>query len=252
MIIAAHAVGAAHDIVYLCAEYVYLREYLEQQLAELREEGLLGNGFDIRIQSGAGSYVCGDESALIESCEGKRGTPRLKPPFPVEYGFLGKPMAVNNVETFAAAARIMDRGADWFAAMGTTESKGTRLLSPFLRSWRPRSSVSDTFPRSTFLLSAVTSGRYRRGSPGRPNATSAIHWSSVSAKTDRACAGRLSVEQRVDVGVKETGHFLLLAAHPPIVVQRRRGPLGVRIVAAEHEHVAGHLGQLLGILVREG
>jgi [NiFe] hydrogenase diaphorase moiety large subunit len=129
MIIAAHAVGAAHGIVYLRAEYVYLREYLEQQLAELREEGLLGNGFDIRIQSGAGSYVCGDESALIESCEGKRGTPRLKPPFPVEYGFLGKPTAVNNVETFAAAARIMDRGADWFAAMGTTESKGTRLLS---------------------------------------------------------------------------------------------------------------------------
>ena len=129
MIIAAHAVGAAQGIVYLRAEYAYLREYLEQQLAELRDEGLLGNGFDIRIQSGAGAYVCGDESALIESCEGKRGTPRLKPPFPVEHGFLGKPTAVNNVETFAAAARIMDMGADWFAAMGTSESKGTRLLS---------------------------------------------------------------------------------------------------------------------------
>jgi len=129
MIIAAHAVGAAQGIVYLRAEYAYFREYLEQQLAELRDEGLLGNGFDIRIQSGAGSYVCGDESALIESCEGKRGTPRLKPPFPVEHGFLDKPTAVNNVETFAAAARIMERGADWFAAKGTSESKGTRLLS---------------------------------------------------------------------------------------------------------------------------
>jgi [NiFe] hydrogenase diaphorase moiety large subunit len=129
MILAAHAVGAAQGIVYLRAEYAYLREYLEQQLAELREEGLLGNGFDIRIQSGAGAYVCGDESALIESCEGKRGTPRLKPPFPVEYGFLGRPTVVNNVETFAAAARIMERGAGWFAAMGTAESKGTRLLS---------------------------------------------------------------------------------------------------------------------------
>lgn len=129
MIIAAHAVGARQGIVYLRAEYAYLREYLEQQLAELREEGLLGKRFDIRIQSGAGSYVCGDESALIESCEGKRGTPRLKPPFPVEHGFLGKPTAVNNVETFAAAARIMERGAHWFAAMGTSESKGTRLLS---------------------------------------------------------------------------------------------------------------------------
>ena len=129
MIIAAHAVGARQGIVYLRAEYAYLRQYLEKQLAELREEGLLGNGFDIRIQSGAGSYVCGDESALIESCEGKRGTPRLKPPFPVEHGFLGKPTVVDNVETLAAATRIMDRGADWFAAMGTSESKGTRLLS---------------------------------------------------------------------------------------------------------------------------
>ena len=129
MIIAARAVGSAHGIVYLRAEYAYLREYLEAQLAELRDEGWLGPAFDIRIQMGAGAYICGDESALIESCEGNRGTPRLKPPFPVEYGFLGKPTCVNNVETFAAAARIMELGADWFAAMGTPESKGTRLLS---------------------------------------------------------------------------------------------------------------------------
>ena len=129
MIIAAHAVGAALGIVYLRAEYAYLSDYLEQQLTELRNEGLLGNGFDIRIQMGAGAYICGDESALIESCEGKRGTPRLKPPFPVEHGFLGRPTCVNNVETFAAAARIMELGPDWFAAMGTPESSGTRLLS---------------------------------------------------------------------------------------------------------------------------
>ena len=129
MIIAAHAIGAARGIVYLRAEYAYLRPYLERQLADLRDEGLLGDGFDIRIQSGAGSYVCGDETALIESCEGKRGTPRLKPPFPTDQGFLGKPTCLDNVETFAAAARIVQRGADWFAAMGTSESKGTRLLS---------------------------------------------------------------------------------------------------------------------------
>ncbi len=129
MIVAAHAVGSAHGIVYLRAEYAYLRAYLEAQLAELRDDGWLGPAFDIRIQMGAGAYICGDESALIESCEGKRGTPRLKPPFPVEYGFLGKPSCVNNVETFAAAARIMELGADWFAAMGTPESSGTRLLS---------------------------------------------------------------------------------------------------------------------------
>ena len=144
MAIAAHAVGAAgadsaavpvHGIVYLRAEYAYLTDYLESRLAALRERGVLGHsvdgsgGFDIRIQLGAGAYICGDESALIESCEGKRGTPRLKPPFPVQRGYLGMPTVVNNVETFAAAAHIMDHGADWFAAMGVPGSTGTRLLS---------------------------------------------------------------------------------------------------------------------------
>ena len=144
MAIAAHAVGAAgadsasvpvRGIVYLRAEYAYLADYLEGRLAALRERGVLGHssegfgGFDIRIQLGAGAYICGDESALIESCEGKRGTPRLKPPFPVQRGYLGMPTVVNNVETFAAAAHIMDHGADWFAAMGVPGSTGTRLLS---------------------------------------------------------------------------------------------------------------------------
>ncbi|GFM20940.1 MULTISPECIES: NAD(P)H-dependent oxidoreductase subunit E [Mycobacteriaceae] len=141
MAIAAHAVGAAgadsaavpvQGIVYLRAEYAYLVAYLEGRLAALRERGVLGHGsggFDIRIQLGAGAYICGDESALIESCEGKRGTPRLKPPFPVQRGYLGMPTVVNNVETFAAAAHIMDHGADWFAAVGAPGSTGTRLLS---------------------------------------------------------------------------------------------------------------------------
>jgi [NiFe] hydrogenase diaphorase moiety large subunit len=129
MAIAAHGVGARHGILYLRAEYAYLRDYLAQQLVGLREDGVLGDGFDIRIQLGAGAYICGDETALIESCEGKRGTPRLKPPFPVEHGFLGKPTVVNNVETFAAASRIMQEGAGWFAAMGVPGSTGSRLLS---------------------------------------------------------------------------------------------------------------------------
>ncbi|MCX2930817.1 NAD(P)H-dependent oxidoreductase subunit E [Mycobacterium sp. CVI_P3] len=129
MAIAAHAVGAHTGILYLRAEYAYLQDYLERQLTELRTDGALGEGFDIRIQLGAGAYICGDESALIESCEGKRGTPRLKPPFPVQHGFLGMPTVVNNVETFAAASRIMAEGAAWFAAMGVPGSTGTRLLS---------------------------------------------------------------------------------------------------------------------------
>jgi len=137
MVIAAYAIGSRHGIVYLRAEYVYLKRYLESQLQQLRDDGLLGCGvggrpgfdFDIRIQMGAGSYVCGEESALIESCEGKRGTPRLKPPFPVQEGYLGKPTCVNNVETFAAATRVMEEGAQWFRRMGTPDSAGARLLS---------------------------------------------------------------------------------------------------------------------------
>ena len=137
MVIAAYAIGSRHGIMYLRAEYVYLRRYLERQLQQLRDDGLLGSGvggrpgfdFDIRIQLGAGSYVCGEESALIESCEGKRGTPRLKPPFPVQSGYLGKPTCVNNVETFAAATRVIEEGAEWFRRMGTPDSAGTRLLS---------------------------------------------------------------------------------------------------------------------------
>jgi [NiFe] hydrogenase diaphorase moiety large subunit len=137
MVIAAYAIGSSHGIVYLRAEYAYLKRYLESRLQQLRDDGLLGRSiggragfdFDIRIQMGAGSYVCGEESALIESCEGKRGTPRLKPPFPVQEGYLGKPTSVNNVETLAAATRVIEEGADWFRRMGTPDSAGARLLS---------------------------------------------------------------------------------------------------------------------------
>ncbi|WP_417227231.1 NAD(P)H-dependent oxidoreductase subunit E [Amphritea sp.] len=136
MIIAAWAIGASQGILYLRAEYSYLRAFLEAQLAQLRAKGLLGDTilgqdfhFDIRIQMGAGSYVCGDESALIESCEGKRGTPRIKPPFPIQQGYLGMPTTVNNVETLAAVTRLIEEGSDWYAELGTDGSCGTRLFS---------------------------------------------------------------------------------------------------------------------------
>ena len=136
MIAAAHSVGAGNGIIYLRAEYWYLKAFLEGQIAAFRAENLLGKDilgsgldFDIRIQMGAGAYVCGDETALIESCEGKRGTPRVKPPFPIQQGYLGQPTVVNNVETFALCSRIIEMGGEWFTAMGTEESSGTRLLS---------------------------------------------------------------------------------------------------------------------------
>ena len=135
MTIAAYAIKASEGIIYLRAEYAYLRRYLETVLQRRREQGLLGTdadgpgGFDIRIQMGAGAYICGEESALISSCEGLRGEPKNRPPYPAESGYLGYPTTVGNVETFCCAARILDRGAAWFRSWGTKTSAGTKLLS---------------------------------------------------------------------------------------------------------------------------
>ena len=137
MTVAAYAIGATEGILYLRAEYDYLRPFLEHVLEERRQAGLLGQmicgkgGFDvdIRIQMGAGAYICGEETALIQSAEGLRGDPRNRPPFPAQQGYLGKPTSVNNVETLCCAARILERGSSWFSAMGTPGSAGTKLLS---------------------------------------------------------------------------------------------------------------------------
>ena len=137
MTVAAYAIGARSGILYLRAEYAYLLPYLESVLEGRRKTGLLGRNiggkegfeFDIRIQLGAGAYICGEESALISSCEGLRGEPKTRPPFPAEKGYLGHPTIVNNVETLCCAARILDRGAHWFASLGTAKSSGTKLLS---------------------------------------------------------------------------------------------------------------------------
>jgi [NiFe] hydrogenase diaphorase moiety large subunit len=137
MTIAGYAIGASHGLIYLRAEYAYMWDALQRALEHRRRLGLLGPhvcgredfGFDIRIQLGAGAYVCGEESALIESLEGKRGAPRERPPFPTERGYRQQPTAVDNVETFACVARILEESAAWFAGYGTPESTGTKLLS---------------------------------------------------------------------------------------------------------------------------
>jgi [NiFe] hydrogenase diaphorase moiety large subunit len=137
MTLCGRVVGARQGFVYLRGEYRYLLDSLEATLQRRREAGLLGEAilgepgfnFDIDIHLGAGAYVCGEESALIESLEGKHGVPRIRPPFPTTHGYLNKPTVVNNVETFAAAAKIAVEGGDWFASRGTAESKGTKLLS---------------------------------------------------------------------------------------------------------------------------
>ncbi len=137
MTVAAWAIGAREGILYLRAEYEYLREGLEAVLDRRRRLGLLGShvcgregfSFDIRIQMGAGAYVCGEESSLLESAEGRRGAPRDRPPFPVTFGYRGQPTALNNAETLCAAARVIEKGPDWFAGIGTRDSTGTKLLS---------------------------------------------------------------------------------------------------------------------------
>lgn len=137
MIIAGYAIGASEGILYVRHEYKYLKNYLENLLQGARERNLLGKNiagikgfdFDIRIQFGAGAYVCGEESALIESAEGKRGEPRDRPPFPVEKGYLDMPTVVNNVETLCSTVKVILYGGDWYRAFGTKDSTGTKLLS---------------------------------------------------------------------------------------------------------------------------
>ncbi|MDX2419349.1 MAG: NAD(P)H-dependent oxidoreductase subunit E [Xanthomonadales bacterium] len=137
MTICGGIIGAKKGYLYLRGEYLYLRQALEDTLQERRDAGLLGMDilgregfdFDIEIHMGAGAYICGEESAMIESMEGKRGIPRDRPPYPVTQGYKGQPSVVNNVETFVAAARIAVFGADWFSSAGTEQSCGTKLLS---------------------------------------------------------------------------------------------------------------------------
>ena len=137
MSIASLAIGAEHGILYLRAEYYWLKEHLEKVLAWRRSAKLLGKGilnnkyhnFDIHIRMGSGAYICGEETALLESLEGRRGDARNRIPFPVQAGFLGKPTVVNNVETLAWIPGIVEKGPGWFSAMGTKKSPGAWLFS---------------------------------------------------------------------------------------------------------------------------
>ncbi|MDH5552890.1 MAG: NAD(P)H-dependent oxidoreductase subunit E [Nitrosomonas sp.] len=136
MTLCAVVIGAEKGLIYLRGEYRYLLPQLQAALTQRRQQGLLGHNilgqsfnFDIEIVIGAGAYICGEESALIESLEGKPGIPRVRPPFPVTHGYLDQPTVVNNVETFIAAAHIMAHGSNWFKASGTTQSTGSKILS---------------------------------------------------------------------------------------------------------------------------
>jgi NADH-quinone oxidoreductase subunit F len=136
LIIAAHAIKARRGFIYIRGEFHDAAAIMEKAIEEARMAGLLGNGapqsghnFDIRLFRGAGAYICGDETALIESLEGKRGYPRLKPPFPAEAGLYGSPTVVNNVETLACLPYILREGPEKFASLGKPQNTGTKLFS---------------------------------------------------------------------------------------------------------------------------
>ena len=136
MLIGAYAIGAKHAVVYVRAEYPLAIKRLKKAIEQAKERGIIGENIfgsdfscDFYIKAGAGAFVCGEETALIESLEGHRGMPRLKPPFPAQSGFWHKPSNINNVETFANVSWIINNGGEAFAAMGTEGSKGTKVFA---------------------------------------------------------------------------------------------------------------------------
>mgnify|MGYP004453961845 FL=1 len=136
MAIAGYAIGASKGYIYVRAEYPIAVKRLEIAIKQAKEYGILGKNifdtkfnFDIEIRLGAGAFVCGEETALLESIEGKRGQPRVKPPYPAQAGLWGKPTLINNVETFANIAQIILKGAEWYCSIGTENSKGTKVFA---------------------------------------------------------------------------------------------------------------------------
>ena len=136
MTLCGYAIGSRKGLIYIRAEYPLAIHRLQVAIKQATELGLLGDhlfgtdfSFNIELRYGAGAFVCGEETALIHSMEGHRGEPTLKPPYPAECGYLGKPTNVNNVETFANVPVIIRRGADWFASIGTEKSKGTKVFA---------------------------------------------------------------------------------------------------------------------------
>jgi NADH-quinone oxidoreductase subunit F len=128
MCIAAHAIGATRGYLYIRAEYPYILPVLETALNEARAAAYLGQDFDIELRVGAGAYICGEETALFESIEGKRGFPRVKPPFPTTHGLFGKPTVINNVETLCSVPLILSQGAAEYRKIGTEKSPGPKLF----------------------------------------------------------------------------------------------------------------------------
>jgi NADH-quinone oxidoreductase subunit F len=170
MLIAARAIRSALGFVYVRGEYVQPWRVFSAAVKEAYAAGLLGNGFDIVVHRGAGAYICGEETGLLSSLEGKKGWPKIKPPFPAIKGAFGQPTIVNNVETLACVPPIIARGAEWFAGLGTKTQGGTRMYSVSGRVKRPavyEASVSITLRHLIERAGGVSgTGRLKAVVPG--------------------------------------------------------------------------------------
>jgi NADH-quinone oxidoreductase subunit F len=164
MLIAGRAVRSATAFVYIRGEYVEPGRRFASAVREAYDAGYLGNGFDVVVHRGAGAYICGEETGLISSLEGKKGWPKLKPPFPAIKGAFGAPTIVNNVETICHLPHIINRGGEWFAGLGTKTQGGTRLYSVSGRVKRPavyEASVAITLRQLVFELAGGVTGNGR-------------------------------------------------------------------------------------------
>jgi NADH-quinone oxidoreductase subunit F len=170
MLIAARAIRSALGFVYIRGEYVEPWRRFSGAVKEAYAAGLLGSGFDIVVHRGAGAYICGEETGLLSSLEGKKGWPKIKPPFPAIKGAFGQPTIVNNVETLCCVAPIIARGAEWFAGLGTKTQGGTRMYSVSGRVRRPavyEESVSITLRQLIERAGGVSgTGRLKAVVPG--------------------------------------------------------------------------------------
>ena len=170
MLIAARAIRCTLGFVYIRGEYVQPWRRFSAAVKEAYDAGLLGRGFDVVIHRGAGAYICGEETGLLSSLEGKKGWPKIKPPFPAIKGAFGQPTIVNNVETLCCVPPIITRGAEWFAGLGTKTQGGTRMYSVSGRVKKPavyEASVSITLRRLIETAGGVSgTGRLKAVVPG--------------------------------------------------------------------------------------
>ena len=170
MLIAARAIRCTKGFVYIRGEYVEPWRRFSAAVKEAYDAGLLGQGFDVVVHRGAGAYICGEETGLLSSLEGKKGWPKIKPPFPAIKGAFGQPTIVNNVETLCCVPPIVTRGAEWFAGLGTKTQGGTRMYSVSGRVKKPavyEASVSITLRRLIETAGGVSgTGRLKAVVPG--------------------------------------------------------------------------------------